>query len=231
MLLLTLCKLSILNSSRFPYYSYNAWSSLLTTKHLPSPMHEKILPIISDGFGLTLRRLPPSIRRRIAIVRNQGFAAFQGKYNGSQKAPDLALQVTNDAGGREVKFVVEVGLSESYEELISDAKMWLEGTRTVSLVMLIKFEETPRYECPTKNLTDRQLAELRFPQPIEIMNEPFTLTGPYGPAVYKGLVWMGKVSGFFEFWGRNSLSGLATCVTSRMVCYSLRNVRYISLPI
>jgi len=165
------------------------------------------------------------------MVRNQNFAAFEGKYDESQKVPDLALQVTNDTGGREVKFVVEIGLSESYEELIADAKMWLEGTRTVSLVMVIKFEETPSYECPTRNLSDRQLAELQFPPKTEINNEPFTLDGPNGSAVYKGLVWVDRVSGYFEFWGRNSLSGLATCMSSRMVCYSLRNARYSSLPI
>ena len=78
LLLLTPRELFILNSSRFPEYSYTAWFSLLTTKHIVRQVQctEKKSTIM-DRF---LSRLPPSIRTKIQIVRNQKFIISQGKY-------------------------------------------------------------------------------------------------------------------------------------------------------
>ena len=81
-------------------------------------------------------------------------------------------------------------------KLVKDAKVWLEGNETVSLVKLVKLEEDPYYRCPMQNLTESEFAELEFPPMNEIMHQPFVLSGLYGPAVYKGFVWVGKISGF-----------------------------------
>ena len=66
--------------------------------------------------------------------------------------PDLALGIKNNMGVGEVKFVAEVSFSESYEELVQDAKLWLGGNGTVSLVMLVKLGEDPCYRS-IQNLT------------------------------------------------------------------------------
>jgi len=44
---------------------------------------------------------------------------------------------SNARGGYDIKFVLEAGLSESYDHLVEDARLWLEGMRQVSLVGLI----------------------------------------------------------------------------------------------
>jgi len=93
-------------------------------------------------------------------------------------------------------------------KLVKDARVWLEGNETVSLVKLVRFKlEDPCYRCPMQNLTESEFAELEFPPMNEIMHQPFMLSGllakrksGYGPAVHKGFVWVGNFSGFFEFW-------------------------------
>ena len=155
---------------------------------------------------------------------------FEGIYTGSKKAAGLALDIKNDMGVPRVKFVAEVGFSETYEELVQDAKLWLEGKKTVSLVMLVKLKEDPCYQCPMRNLTESEFAALGFPPMNEIEDQPFTLSGPYGPAVYKGFEWVGKISGFLEFWALNPATELASCTTTRMVSNSLSNAMYPSLP-
>jgi len=75
-----------------------------------------------------------------------------------------------------------------------------------------------------------EFGELEFPPWDEIRNQPFALSGPYGPAEYKGFVWVGQISGFFEFWALDPVTRLASRITTRMVSNSLRNVSYPSLP-
>jgi len=76
---------------------------------------------MSDGFLFAQRSLPLSIKTRISVVANQKFKIFEGTYHSSEKVPDLAVKITNDEGVTDVKFVLEVGLSESYEKLVADA--------------------------------------------------------------------------------------------------------------
>ncbi|PUU79372.1 hypothetical protein B9Z19DRAFT_1125372 [Tuber borchii] len=122
-----------------------------------------------------------------------------------------------------------VELSKSYENLVADAKLWLEGTKTVSLVLLVKLEESPAYLCPIKNLTSVELDELVFPNLAEIRTGAFTMSSSCGPAIYKGLqvVWMpvGRIFGFLESWGLDPLTKSATA-NSHTISHSLRNDLY-----
>jgi hypothetical protein len=106
---------------------------------------------------------------------------------------------------KEPKFILEVGLSETYEQLVQDAKLWLEGTRNVSVVVLVKFTENPKYRCPIPNATVKHLDRLNIPRkPSEVRDEDFDLEGEYGPVTYKGLKWMGEIAeAFLEVWKRN----------------------------
>src|SRR5436190_12308639 len=110
---------------------------------MPSAIHESITSIFTRGFNSATEDLPAPVRRNIVAVSNQDFNDFEGQYFGSNKTADLAVLFKNDAGDQEAKFVLEVGFSETYEDLVQDAKMWLEGTHEVSVLVLVKFEETP----------------------------------------------------------------------------------------
>ena len=218
----------MLNSVRFPRYSYDSSPSTLTFQPWLGPIQSGLISTIYEGFVVARRSLPPSIRDRISIARNQKYEIFEGIYTGSEKVADLALRIKHDMGVREVKFVAKIGFSETYEELVQDAKLWPEGNKTVSLVMLVKLEEDPCYLCPMQDLTESRF-EPEFPLMNEIEDQLFTLSGPYGPAVYTGFEWVGKISGFFEFWALDPVTRLTSRITTRMVSNSLRNVRDPSL--
>jgi len=121
-----------------------------------------------------------------------------------EKKPDLAIKVLNARGGYEIKFVLEAGLSESYDQLVDDARLWLEGMHQVSLVVLVKFIEVPGYCYPLTK--DQDPEESGIPSdPREILPEDVTLDGEYGPATYKGLRWTGEITeANMETWVRNA---------------------------
>ena len=221
----------LLNSVRIPRYSYNSSSSTLTFQHMSSSIHGSVISTIHEGFSVACRSLPLHIQNRMNIGRDQRYRIFGEIYTGSEKVPDLALNIKNDMGVRKVKFVAEVGFSETYEELVQNAKLWLGGSKTVSLVMLVKLQEDQCYRCPIRNLTESEFAELELPPRNEIEDQPCTISGPYGPVEYKGFKWVGKISGFLEFWTLDPDTRLASRIMTRMVSNALRNVSYPSLPI
>ena len=98
-----------------------------------------------------------------------------------------------------VKWVLEAGLSETYEQLVNDMKLWLEGKRGVSMAVLIKFEETPRYRCLIpRDIDNKDFKQLGIPQEEEeIYTKDCTLEEEYGPVTYKGFTWVGKISTVF----------------------------------
>ena len=124
------------------------------------------------------------------VTTNQTYTGFGWDYSGSSKIPDLAVEFKNAAGELETKFVLEVGFSEKYEDLVQDVKMWLEGKREVSVVLLVKFEETPRYQYPVHE--DDDLGQLGFLEITEIRARDFSLEGEYGPVTYMDFTWVGR---------------------------------------
>ncbi|CUS10110.1 unnamed protein product [Tuber aestivum] len=135
--------LGVGDDEKFPKIAFNTLTSRLIIQHIPTPIHEKVISTISEGFNLTRSSLPIQLFQRIDIVYNQKFRSFKRGYKGSRKVPDTMVQVENAAGTLEVKFILEVGYAETYDDLVRDARMWLEGTDTVSTVMLVKMNEDP----------------------------------------------------------------------------------------
>ncbi|CUS08190.1 unnamed protein product [Tuber aestivum] len=197
-------------TARFPKYSYDSFTSVLTIQCMPSVIHEQVVSTISEGLTLARSHLPTYLQQRIDIVGNQNFTNFHGAYHGSEKTPDTALKIEDSSGNLALRFILEVGLAETYEKLVRDASLWLDGTETVSAVMLVKLVEDPGYQCPTQLLSDQEFAQQGFLRPQELNLSTFALHGSYGPAVYKGFTWVGSVSGFIEIWKRDRVSGLAS---------------------
>ncbi|KAI9779347.1 MAG: hypothetical protein M1839_007455 [Geoglossum umbratile] len=173
----------------FPKYSYNSSTSTLIIQYMPSPMHESIASTIAEGFYTARSTLPPSLRTRIYISGNQEYCGFGGRYTGSNKTPDFAVEFEDAKGDVETKFVLEVGFSETYKELVQDAKMWLEGRRDVCVFVLANIEETPKYRCPVRHFDDEDFEQLGLPGFTELRTSDFNLEDEYGPATCKGFVW------------------------------------------
>jgi hypothetical protein len=201
--------LDVGDDEKFPKISFNALTSTLIIQHAPSPIHEKVISTVSEGFNLARSSLPTPLRQRITIVFNQKFCSFKRGYKGSRKVPDTMVEVENAAGTLEVKFILEVGYTETYDDLVRDARIWLEGTDTVSAVMLVKLNEDPAYQNPTSRLTDEEFDNLEFPPSEEVSQELFSLDEAHGPACYKGLRWVGKITSSIEIWKRHPTSHVA----------------------
>ncbi|KAG0127184.1 hypothetical protein HOY82DRAFT_523576 [Tuber indicum] len=195
-------------SARFPKNSFNALTSTLIVQHMPSPIHGKVISTVSEGFNLARSSLPTQLREWINIIYNQTFRSFKRGYRGSQKVPDTAVQVKNAAGTLEVKFVLEVGHAETYDDLVWDARMWLERTDTVSAVMLVKIHEDPAYH-PTSRLSDEEFDNIEFPPSEQVSQELFSLDDAHGPACFNDLRWVGRITGSIENWKHNPTSQLA----------------------
>jgi hypothetical protein len=93
--------------------------------------------MINEKFILSKANLPKDLVGQTKIVCETDFRNFGGKYRGSRKQPDLAILLRRADRCYDIKFILEAGLSECYEDLVEDAKLWLEGTRQVSMVGLI----------------------------------------------------------------------------------------------
>ena len=86
----------------------------------------------------------------------------------------------------------EVGYSKNYNDLVQDARRWLEGQETVVLVIIAKFEKMPPYKNPMQDLSETEFAQLNFPKSLTVKEGDFNLQGDYGPVTYKGHIGQGR---------------------------------------
>jgi hypothetical protein len=168
---------------------------------MPSPLHQSITTILNEEFIVSKATLPRDLKRQTSVSWETTTHDFGNNWSGSAKRPDMSIEVRNAASRRlELKWVVEAGLSETYDQLVEDVQLWLEGHPTVAMVVLIKFCEVPRYRCLV--LFDQNPEELGIPLNLEaIKAAEVIMEGQLGPATYKGLQWVGKISEvFMEIW-------------------------------
>jgi hypothetical protein len=167
---------------------------------MSSPIHESICSAFASKIGFVIETLPTATQQKISMTLNQEYGGFRNRWTGSEKTPYLAIKIKNDTGWFKPKWILEVGFSESYNELCEDAKLWLEGNPEVSTVILVKFTEDPTYQRPIS--LDDDLGEI--PSELdEIHDEDFISQGEYGPVFYKGYRWVGQISeAFLETWTR-----------------------------
>jgi hypothetical protein len=152
---------------------------------MPTTVHESIQHCFAKAIDQAEIDLP--YPAQCFCVQGQAMNQFDGQYLGSVKIADLAVQIRNARGQMETKLVVEIGFSEEYDDLINDVRLWLEGMNSVSMCMLVSFNEEPRYQCPVNdNMKKKRFKKLGFPDPGELRPEDFYLEGPFGPAIYKG---------------------------------------------
>lgn len=58
---------------------------------------------------------------------------------------------------------IEIGFSDTYEELVENARLWIEGQHDVKTVILVTVVEDPPYRSPTHKSREDEIQGLGFP--------------------------------------------------------------------
>jgi hypothetical protein len=156
--------------------------------------------LLNEGIIATKQSLPEYIGDTIYTISGLDYRGFENKWSHSKQRPDLAIEVEDTYGDAEVKWVLEVGFAETYEQLVEEMKLWLEGTDSVSIAVLVKFIETPAYKYPIP--LDQDPEELGIPLDRKRIRGRHIITGEgFGPAFYQEQQWVGHISeAFMEIW-------------------------------
>lgn len=85
---------------------------------------------------------------------------------------------------------------ETYEELIQDARLWIEGNHDIRTAILIKVEEDPGYLSLTSKLEDDQIMRLGFPHHRDLDPSMVILKDPNDIFDPLQLNWVGKCAYF-----------------------------------
>ncbi|KAK1769233.1 hypothetical protein QBC33DRAFT_347787 [Phialemonium atrogriseum] len=141
------------SDEKYPRLSYNSATSKLTIQCIPLPTHDSICGVVTVTLATYMLSLPPSLSEAMELVVGEDQVGG-GRWRDSGKRPDLGISVTNSKGALVLRWVLEAGFSESYDHLLDDARLWLEGRPDeISMVVLVNFVETRRIaaQChPTK---------------------------------------------------------------------------------
>ncbi|OQV11306.1 hypothetical protein CLAIMM_15162 [Cladophialophora immunda] len=196
-------------SERWPRFSYNSVTSTLKIYAMASWLHETVISFINKYFWTTFERaLPTHIFDDVQITTGLKMNGFAAEYRDSTKVADIGIFMTNNTRN-ELRWALEVGFSEKYDDLREDIRLWLIGNPTCSMAVLVNITESPIHQCPLDfdlDLCD----ELGMPQDGDQMTEEhFTLHGDYGPVEFKGHQWVGQISEvYLEIWTRNPRTGV-----------------------
>lgn len=81
--------------------------------------------------------------------------------------------------------------------------------RSVRVVLIAKYQESPKYTNPLEKLNKEQIERLRSNY-TAVDTSHFTMQETYGPVVYEGSMWAGRITeAFVEVWKRNPGTGVA----------------------
>ncbi|MCJ1399646.1 hypothetical protein MMC11_002848 [Xylographa trunciseda] len=197
---------------RWPSISFNARTCTGIIQWMPSGIHEVLASPFIGSNEIATQDMRPDVLSRINAVGSQKVDAFTGAYESSKKEPDVLFKYAQQNRDVLCTAAVEIGFAETYEELVEDTKLWIEGNHDIRTVILIKVEEDPRYSSPASRLEDDQIRELDFPDFRDLRHSMVVPQDPndsFGPLQLNGLIWVGKMSIFLEIWKRNETTGKA----------------------
>ncbi|CZR65280.1 uncharacterized protein PAC_15180 [Phialocephala subalpina] len=116
-------------------YEYDATLQQVIVKAAPKSIHEGTVGEFITWFGKLRETGVINQGSKLKLRPNSGFK-LRRKYRGYTLNPDLAVSL----GDEKVSIVLEVGVSQNFQELEVRAKKWLVGRKGVRLVILIDIE-------------------------------------------------------------------------------------------
>jgi len=168
-------------------------------------VHEAFLEIIAASIrDSSIRAAAPA--RSVRISHNLTEAEFLGDNMMSTRVPDLGVRLCTPEGEAKLWLVVEVGFSETYDQLKDDVMAWLQDHEEARYVILIKVEESPAYRCPlSRNAPEEDFLDLDFPEVHLIDRQDVVVAGDFGPASYGRMQFVNPITSvIFELWARDT---------------------------
>ena len=109
-----------------------------------SSVHELVTDIIIKEFNAAEESF--SETWNFDIILNQNFKKFARQYFEFSKIFNLVIKFTDSAWDILFKFIVKIDFSETYENLVKNAKLWLKDTDHIIMIVLVKFVEISNYQ-------------------------------------------------------------------------------------
>lgn len=186
-------------------YTYDASTSTLITRCMPSPIHDAVQVFFQRRLKQLIieRRISYADSTRFELQTGTDVGRFTGDRAGSRKQPDVAVMAAGDDDEDDLNsdfplVAVEVGFSEGYEALKNDMELWLVGSEgKVRVVVLISLLETPHYQAH-QFLTDDD--DPSADHPGENHSPVVAPPAPYGAYLHNDLILVGQITGFLELW-------------------------------
>ncbi|KAK9243116.1 hypothetical protein V1506DRAFT_555634 [Lipomyces tetrasporus] len=174
----------------YPRLSYNSVTETVTVVTVPRNLHEvaasELRRQIMNGIVEHLSHHSPESLGRIVDA-------------GSSDADGLFQYRGPDVGPATVTY--EVGFSQSYDSLLGNKDVWIQGCHAKACV-LICLNESPRFRNPTGPFEDIGDVEAEKQAMSRHANAVVPLDGLYFPQIsYRDHVWAGGVTeAFIEVW-------------------------------
>ncbi|PGH36179.1 hypothetical protein GX50_01035 [[Emmonsia] crescens] len=173
---------------------FNRELSATSILHRTTPIHERLVEAtrrkLNDHFTSKNVELPFEIYSNLTF-----YTGFEG--DAIRFIPDLAIRSTS----RQPFLALEIGVSEKYDDMVETAKLILSKSSNTKYFVIIKILEKPLFRPPLK--LSNYLSKPRSDIPIPEAGDPFD-ADPEGPITINGLKWVGKISAFWEIWGRDA---------------------------
>lgn len=187
---------------------------------MPSGVHERLVSAFIGRHEIAREDLPKAVAERVGVVGSQRIGGFTGQYQDSKKEADVLF--TYEQQNRNILYTcaIEIGFFETYEELVEDARLWIEGQHDVKTVILIKVVEDPLYRSPIHTLREDEIKRLDFSRLRELNISMVVLedqADKFGKLQLRNLTWVGKMYAFLEIWKANTGTGNAERQGARKV--------------
>ncbi|QSS52747.1 hypothetical protein I7I53_08476 [Histoplasma capsulatum var. duboisii H88] len=178
---------------------FNRGLSATSILHRPTPIHESLIETTRKEFT---DHLSSNVSMPLVMTSNSTFFIGADDSDTIEFVPDLAISSTS----QRPFLVLEVGVSEKYDDMLETAKTVLSQSPTTKFSIIIKLIEKPLFRSPLK-LSDylfKPRSDIPIPSPPTIKDCYSSDTDPEGPIMINGLRWVGKISAFWEIWGRDA---------------------------
>ncbi|KAK9241749.1 hypothetical protein V1506DRAFT_481113 [Lipomyces tetrasporus] len=182
---------NLYGEKKYPYVDYCPDTSMVIIYTAPSSLHGMVsahLPHLiqqSAEIALTQHNKPDLAKRLMSLGESSDRPSFGGYDSRVSKTPDGGLIYTFN-NEDVLALVIETGLTEDYQKLQKDIRLWLHGMHCRT-GMLICLQEEPKFKSSRK----RRMESLDdFRRAIaETSNET-----PFGPYIYNDHTWFGKLA-------------------------------------